>query len=66
MASLLLQATCDNRTTCDYDYLGSVIDDCEPSYIADFMNIFFSCLPGKYLPQARTAVPLKCLFIASA
>ena len=38
---------CQNQTECAYEYAGSVIDECEEGYVADYMQIFYSCLPGK-------------------
>ena len=43
----LLQYTCYNQTSCSYEYKGNVINDCEQGYMADYMEIFYSCLPGK-------------------
>ena len=43
---LALKVTCDNKTTCDYQYLGVAINDCQVDYIADYMRVFYTCLPG--------------------
>ena len=41
-----LKYTCDNKTSCDWQYTGRVLDECEAGYVADYMQIFFDCLPG--------------------
>ena len=42
-----LKLTCDNRTSCSYEYLGSAIDECEENYLADYMQIYYDCGAGK-------------------
>ena len=34
---------CQNKTSCTYEYEGQVIDGCEENYIADYMQVFYSC-----------------------
>ena len=46
---LALKVLCDNETQCEYQYMGSVIESCEPEYIADYMSIYYTCLPGLLL-----------------
>ena len=36
---------CDNKTTCEYENRGSPIDDCQENYIADYLQIFYDCVP---------------------
>ena len=43
---IALKVTCDNKTSCGYQYLGAAINDCEQDYVADYMRIFYTCLPG--------------------
>ena len=43
---IALKVTCDNQTSCDYQYLGAGINDCEVDYVADYMRVFYTCLPG--------------------
>ena len=38
-----LKLVCSNRTSCQYEYQGSSIDDCEENYLADYMQIYYSC-----------------------
>ena len=45
---LNLKLICDNETSCSYEYLGSIINECEEGYIADYMHVFFTCSPRKY------------------
>ena len=44
---LYLLSLCDNQTSCSYEYRGSVIDECEVGYVADYMLITYDCNPGK-------------------
>lgn len=44
---IALKITCDNQTTCDYQYMGALISECAFEYTADYMRIFYACLPGK-------------------
>ena len=48
---LALKAMCDNKTSCQWEYQGSVIDSCEQGYVADYMSILYTCLPGKWVIQ---------------
>ena len=41
-----LLAKCNGETSCIHQYTGEVINDCELGYIADYMQISFSCAPG--------------------
>ena len=41
-----LKYSCDNKTECKYVYNGAIINDCEAGYVADYMLIYYSCLPG--------------------
>ena len=41
-----LKAACSNRTSCQYEYQGSSIDECEENYLADYMHIYYSCGEG--------------------
>ena len=45
---ILLKYRCDNQTSCGYVYEGVVINDCEPGYVADYMEIFYNCIPGNH------------------
>ena len=45
---LSLKLTCDNHTSCSYEYLGSAIDECEEDYLADYMQIYYDCGDGKH------------------
>ena len=40
---------CQNQTSCNYEYEGQAIDGCEEDYIADYMQIFFTCEPDEGL-----------------
>ena len=41
-----LKVSCDNRTSCSYEYKGSEIDECEDGYLADYMQIYYDCGTG--------------------
>ena len=42
-----LKLECDNQTTCNYLFTGSIfIGDCASAGEVDYMNVYFSCLPG--------------------
>ena len=44
---LALKAACDNQTSCDYMFPGATfIGDCASAGEVDYMNIYYSCLPG--------------------
>ena len=38
-----LKYQCDNKTSCEFQYRGSVIDQCQEGYIADYMDIDYDC-----------------------
>ena len=42
---LAIKLLCDNRTICTYEYGGSTIDECGINYVADYLHIFYDCLP---------------------
>ena len=42
---LAIKYYCDNKTSCEYENGGSPIDQCEEGYIADYLQIFYDCLP---------------------
>ena len=44
---LELKLRCDNTTSCSFQYNGVVINECETEYVADYMQIFYSCEPGR-------------------
>ena len=48
---LTLLNQCNGETSCSYEYAGEVINECESGYVADYMQIFYSCPPGifKYI-----------------
>ena len=41
-----MKASCSNKTSCSYEYQGSAIDECEENYLADYMQIYYSCGEG--------------------
>ena len=41
-----LLAKCDGKTSCSHEYTGEVINDCEPGYVADYMQISYTCSLG--------------------
>ena len=51
---LALKVTCDNKTTCDYQYLAAIINDCLVDYTADYMRVFYTCLPGTLIATIFT------------
>ena len=51
-AWLELKVTCDNRTDCSYIFQGSTfLEGCAPGSYSDYMNIYYSCMPGKRLHE---------------
>ena len=40
-----IQLLCDNQTSCEFQNLGSVINECESGYTSDYMQVFYDCLP---------------------
>ena len=44
-----LKASCDNRTSCNYEYLGSVVDECETNQVAEYLQVYYTCGTGKIL-----------------
>ena len=43
---VILKTTCDNKTGCSYQYEGAVISKCQLITPADYLHIFYKCLPG--------------------
>ena len=41
-----LKASCDNRTSCNYEYLGSVVDECETNQVAEYLQVYYTCGTG--------------------
>ena len=41
-----LLGKCSGKTSCSHEYTGEVINDCEPGYVADYMQISYTCPPG--------------------
>ena len=41
-----LLAKCNGQTSCSHQYEGEVINDCEAGYVADYMQISYTCPPG--------------------
>ena len=41
-----LLAKCNGKTSCSHQYEGVVINDCEAGYVADYMQITYTCPPG--------------------
>ena len=41
-----LKASCDNRTSCNYEYLGSVVDECASNQVADYLQVYYNCGTG--------------------
>ena len=53
---LAIQALCDNQTSCEFENLGSTINECEEGYASDYMQLFYDCLPDDETgPVAFTA-----------
>ena len=51
-----IQLLCDNQTSCEFENLGSAIDQCEEGYQSDYMQLFYDCLPDDETgPVAFTA-----------
>ena len=42
---LVIKLLCDNQTSCEYEYGGSVISQCQEGYVADYLQIFYDCVP---------------------
>ena len=40
-----IQLLCDNQTSCEFQNLGSVINECEAGYTSDYIQVFYDCLP---------------------
>ena len=45
-----LKASCDNRTSCSYEYLGSVVEECGTNQVAEYLQVYYTCGTG-YLFQ---------------
>ena len=53
---LAIQALCDGEESCEFENLGSAIDQCEEGYQSDYMQLFYDCLPDDQTgPVAFTA-----------
>ena len=53
---LAIQALCDNQTSCEFENLGSIINECGEGYQSDYMQLFYDCLPDDETgPVAFTA-----------
>ena len=53
---LAIQALCDNQNSCEFENLGTAIDECEDGYLSDYMQLFYDCLPDDQTgPVAFTA-----------
>ena len=51
-----IKALCDGKASCEFENLGSVINDCYPGYLSDYMQLFYNCLPDDETgPVAFTA-----------
>ena len=53
---LAIQALCDGQESCEFENLGSAINECEQSYLSNYMQLFYDCLPDDRTgPVAFTA-----------
>ena len=48
---IILKYRCDNQTDCTYTHEGALINECEDQYVADYLQVFYSCLPGEYIAK---------------
>ena len=54
-----LKASCNNRTSCNYEYLGSVVDECATNQVADYLQVYYNC--GEGYTIFVIAIPDLCL-----
>ena len=40
-----IKLLCDDQQSCDFEYQGTLINGCMEGYIADYMQMFYNCLP---------------------
>ena len=40
-----IQYYCDGENSCEYQYQGSLMHQCAQEYLADYLQIFYNCLP---------------------
>ena len=45
---LALKYTCDNQTSCEYRNLGSLLENCNDPFYADYLTIDYDCLGCMY------------------
>ena len=42
---LAMKLRCDNQNTCQFQVLGSLIDECQAGYVSDYLQVYYDCLP---------------------
>ena len=45
---LAIQALCDNKTFCQFENLGSVVNECEVGYVSDYIQLFYTGLVARH------------------
>ena len=51
-----IKTLCDGQASCEFEILGSVINECYLGYLSDYMQLFYDCLPDDETgPVAFTA-----------
>ena len=46
-AWIALLYACTNQSECTYQYTGVIINECELGYMADYMQVDYTCETGK-------------------